>query len=341
MTMKKKTFKNDFPKLLSKFLMVYLPKQRGFSSNTVTNYSYAFKELFEYMKEKENINPSKITIEMLGYASIISFLDYLENEKGVSANTRNNRLAAIKSFMTYVSYEAPEYVNTCSTVSKIKMKKFESKPMNYLTVEATEFLFSTFDQNDPGDLRDLCIILLLYESGARVSELTAIRRSEIKLKAPHTLILHGKGNKSRIVPIDASVVRIIKRYTDLYGIDAEDFLFMNIHGEQLSRKGVAYIVNKCFQRAKQMNPSLFPERISPHSLRHSKATHLLENGVNLIYIRDLLGHASVTTTEIYSKTNPEIKRKHLEEAAQNLIEEAEFNEDEKDNLEEWLNKMIR
>lgn len=341
MTMKKKTFKNDFPKLLSKFLMVYLPKQRGFSSNTVTNYSYAFKELFEYMKEKENINPSKITIEMLGYASIISFLDYLENEKGVSANTRNNRLAAIKSFMTYVSYEAPEYVNTCSIVSKIKMKKFESKPMNYLTVEATEFLFSTFDQNDPGDLRDLCIILLLYESGARVSELTAIRRSEIKLKAPHTLILHGKGNKSRIVPIDASVVRIIKRYTDLYGIDAEDFLFMNIHGEQLSRKGVAYIVNKCFQRAKQMNPSLFPERISPHSLRHSKATHLLENGVNLIYIRDLLGHASVTTTEIYSKTNPEIKRKHLEEAAQNLIEEEEFNEDEKDNLEEWLNKMIR
>lgn len=339
--MKNKELKNDFPKLLSVFLKVYLPKQRGLSENTVISYSYAFREFFEYMKEKENIMPSEITVEMLEYSRIISFLDYLENEKGVSANTRNNRLAAIKSFMTYVSYEAPEYINTCSMVSEIKMKKFENKPMNYLTIEATEFMFSTFDQSDPDDLRDLCIVLLLYESGARVSELTAIRRSEIKLRAPHTLILHGKGNKSRIVPIDASVAKLIRRYAALYNIEAEDYLFMNSHRKQLTRKGITYIVNKCFQRARQLNPSLFPEKISPHSLRHSKATHLLENGVNLIYIRDLLGHASVTTTEIYSKTNPEIKRKHLEKAAESLIEEEEFNESEKDGLEEWLNKMIR
>lgn len=340
MKKKNKELKNDFPKLLSSFLKVYLSKQRGLSENTVISYSYAFREFFEYMKEKENIKPSEITIEMLGYSRIISFLDYLENEKGVSANTRNNRLAAIKSFMTYVSYEAPEYINTCSMVSEIKMKKFESKPMNYLTVEATEFMFSTFDQNDPNDLRDLCIVLLLYESGARVSELTAIRRSEIKLRAPHTLILHGKGNKSRIVPIDASVAKLIRKYAGLYNIEAEDYLFMNSHRKQLTRKGITYIVNKYFQRARKLNPSLFPEKISPHSLRHSKATHLLENGVNLIYIRDLLGHASVTTTEIYSKTNPEIKRKHLEKAAKSLIEEEEFNDSEKDDLEEWLNNMI-
>jgi site-specific recombinase XerD len=338
--MKNKELKNDFPKLLSGFLKVYLPKQRGLSENTVISYSYAFREFFEYMKEKENIMPSEITVEMLEYSRVISFLDYLENEKGVSANTRNNRLAAIKSFMTYVSYEAPEYINTCSMVSEIKMKKFENKPMNYLTIEATEFMFSTFDQSDPDDLRDLCIVLLLYESGARVSELTAIRRSEIKLRAPHTLILHGKGNKSRIVPIDASVAKLIRRYAALYNIEAEDYLFMNSHRQQLTRKGITYIVNKCFQRARTLNPSLFPEKISPHSLRHSKATHLLENGVNLIYIRDLLGHASVTTTEIYSKTNPEIKRKHLEKAAKSLIEEEEFNDSEKDDLEEWLNNMI-
>ena len=339
MKKKNKELKNDFPKLLSSFLKVYLSKQRGLSENTVISYSYAFREFFEYMKEKENIKPSEITIEMLGYSRIISFLDYLENEKGVSANTRNNRLAAIKSFLTYVSYEAPEYINTCSMVSEIKMKKFESKPMNYLTVEATEFMFSTFDQNDPNDLRDLCIVLLLYESGARVSELTAIRRSEIKLRAPHTLILHGKGNKSRIVPIDASVAKLIRKYAGLYNIEAEDYLFMNSHRKQLTRKGITYIVNKYFQRARKLNPSLFPEKISPHSLRHSKATHLLENGVNLIYIRDFLGHVDIKTTEIYAKYDTETKRKAIENAYPDLMQFEIPNWRHDEELLKWLNSL--
>ena len=213
--------------------------------------------------------------------------------------------------------------------------------MNYLTVQAFEFLISIFNKRDLKQLRDMCIILLLYESGARVSELINIKVIEFRQTTPHTLILHGKGNKTRIVPIDSSVASLLTRYISLYNVSDQEYLFFNSRREKLTREGVNYILQVYFKKAKELRPDLFPVTISPHCLRHSKAMHLLENGVNLIYIRDLLGHVSVTTTEIYSKANPEIKRKHITEASKQLIgDDNGYSDEEKDELLNWLKTFI-
>lgn len=159
---------------------------------------------------------------------------------------------------------------------------------------------------------------------------------------PNTVTLTGKGNKARVIPISKNVTTILKVYLKSAGIhDVEHHVFVNRNGKPLSRSGVAYILNKYGQMARAIQPELFTTKFHPHILRHSKAMHLLENGVNLIYIRDFLGHSSVTTTEIYARCNPELKRKYIEKAS-NLITEQieEYNDEEKSTLLEWLRKNI-
>lgn len=332
---------SDFERMIDNFFNKYLIVQRGLSEHTRKTYRDCFVELFEYIKSSKKINPDKIEIDNLDLNTINAFLDYLEETKNVSASTRNNRLAAIKSFFKYVMYHKPKYLSLCSLILSIKQKKTESKPMNYLTIKAYKFLLSIFNKDNKKELRDLCIISLLYESGARVSELINIRKLEIRLSSPSTLVLHGKGNKTRLVPIDLAISKLLSRYIDIYKVKDDDWLFFNSRREKLTREGVNFLLQKYFNKAKEQEPELFPSTISPHCLRHSKAMHLLENGVELIYIRDLLGHASVTTTEIYSKVNPEIKRKHIEEATKELIgDDKDYSDIEESKLLTWLKTMI-
>lgn len=330
---------NDFSKLVSEFFMRYLSNQKNASENTIKTYRDAFVLLLEFMKIK-GYEANKIKMTDFNYDLINEFLDWLENDKKISISTRNNRLAAVKSFFKYVSYHKPEYISICSSILEIHKKKTQSVPMNYLTIEAFKTLLGSFDQNDRKDLRDLSIILLLYESGARVSELINIKFKDLKFNKPSSVVLYGKGNKVRIVPLDYSVIELLNRYINIFNVKENDYLFFNSKKEKLTREGVNYILQKHFQKAKDKNIIIFPSKISPHCIRHSKAMHLLENGVNLIYIRDILGHSSVTTTEIYSKANPEIKRKHLLEATQQLDIQDDYDEEEKNELLEWLKNAI-
>ena len=330
---------NEFSKIVSDFFIKYLTLQKGSSENTLKTYRDAFIQLLEFMKSKgKTVN--KIKISDFNYDLIIEFLNWLEESKKISISTRNNRLAAIKSFFRYVSYHKPEYLNICIPILEIRKKKTTNKPMNYLTIDAFEYLVQSFNKSDTSDLRDLAIILLLYESGARVSELINIKLSDIQLSKPSTITLYGKGKKIRIVPLDPTVVNLIKKYVQIYGVKNDGYLFFNSKKEKLTREGINYIIQKHFIKVKKENKTMFPSSISPHSFRHSKAMHLLENGVNLIYIRDILGHSSVTTTEIYSKANPEIKRKHLLEASKQLNINNIYNEDDKNLLLEWLKNSI-
>lgn len=331
----------DFTLLLNGFFTKYLTVERGMSENTIKTYRDCIVQILEYLREIKNIRADKVKLSDLDRDTVNDFLNWLENQKQVETSTRNNRLAAIKSFFKYISYHEPKHLKQCSMILEIKQKKFESKPMNYLTVKAFEYLISIFDRNDRRQLRDLCIILLLYESGARVSELTNIKAMEFRNTAPHTLVLHGKGNKTRIVPVDPSVAGLVNQYIELYRVTDNDYLFFNSRRNKLTREGINHILQKYFESAKAKESDLFPDGISPHCLRHSRAMHLLENGVNLIYIRDLLGHKSVATTEIYSKANPEIKRKYIEEATRNLIgNDLDFNEDQKEELLLWLKSFV-
>lgn len=331
---------NDFSKLLSDYFLKYLLNQKGVSENTIKTYRDAFVLLLKYMASNKSIKAYHVKINDFSYETINEFLDWLEEIKGVSVSTRNNRLAAIKSFFRYVSYVDPEYLEICSSILSIQKKKCNSKTMNYLSINAYIDFISRFNKNDLKDLRDLCVVILLYESGARVSELINVRKKDLHLEKTYTVILQGKGRKIRSVPLDYSVVKILNKYIKKYNVSDEDFLFFNARRNKLTREGVNYILQKHFKIAKEINNLLYPSTISPHCIRHSRAMHLLENGVNLIYIRDLLGHSSVTVTEIYSKANPEIKRKQILENASRIEMKEDYEEEEKENLLEWLRNSI-
>lgn len=330
----------DFARLINDYFVKYLTEQKGAGPNTLKTYRDTFVQLLQFMNEKKHIHADKIEVDSFNYDIINEFLVFLEDEKGVATSTRNNRLAAIKSFFKYIGYHEPKYLNISISIREISKKKSESKQMSYLSVNAMEDFLNSFDKTNHKELRCFCIITLLYESGARVTELCNVHRYDLRIEKPFTLILHGKGNKIRSVPLDKFVVDIIKNYIFEYDVHDNDFLFFNSRREKLTREGINFILHKYFERARTKNAALYPATISAHCLRHTKAMHLLENGVNLIYIRDLLGHASVTTTEIYSKANPEVKRKHIEEASQILDINLGYSKEETDELLNWLKNNI-
>lgn len=192
--------------------------------------------------------------------------------------------------------------------------------------------------------RDLSIIALMYDTGARVQEIADLQVADIRAKAPATIKLTGKGNKTRIIPLMPQTINILRKYMAdnelLDEVKEKQPLFSNRMRKKMTRAGLSYILNKYVEQARIANNNLFPKKMSAHVLRHSKAVHLLQSGVNLIYIRDFLGHSSVTTTEIYAKSNPEIKRKAIEEASAKVLPKEKFSVKEKEDLSEWLKTVI-
>ena len=181
----------------------------------------------------------------------------------------------------------------------------------------------------------------MYETGSRINELINIRLCDINFSNTPYIILYGKGNKTRSVPISKGVMNMLKKYLHNFNINnPNDYILKNRFNEQISRYGVQHIIDTYIEKAKGKYPSYYTQKITNHSFRHSKAMHLLEAGVNLIYIRDILGHKSVTTTEIYAKTNPEIKRKAIEENSQSIKVNDRYDTKNKNELLYWLKNYV-
>ena len=236
--------------------------------------------------------------------------------------------------------DTPAYMEQCRSVLSIRLKKAEKMPVDYISIQGIRLLEMP-DCMEPAGRRDLALLALMYDSGARVQEIADLRTGNIQLQKPYTVKVTGKGNKTRIVPLMPQTANIIKNYlSDTKQISAEMPLFYSYSGKKLTRAGIAYILKKYVWLAREQNPVLYPDKVSPHTLRHSKSMHLLEGGVNLVYIRDFLGHSSITTTEIYARANPEIKRKAIEEASASILPEEKFDRQEKADLIAWLKELI-
>lgn len=312
-----KNKQTSLPYIVSRFFTVYLPGERGFSEATIISYRDTFKQLLSFCKSHLGVHPDKLTVNDLSRNMIAEFLKFLEAE-GKTVSTQNQRLAAIKCFFGYIQYAFPEYLDVASGVLQMRMKKQPEPAVNYMSVDGVACVLRQPDMNSHHGFRDTLMMTILYDSGARVSEITKIHIGDIRLHPPATIVLHGKGSKDRIVPLSSKTAELIGEYMKRKGLltamHRDKYLFTNRSGEQLTRAGVAYILRKYVEAARNENPDLIPEKFSPHCMRHSKAMHLLQAGVAIIYIRDFLGHESVKTTEVYAKADGKSKRAALEAA---------------------------
>ncbi|MFT4094551.1 MAG: site-specific integrase [Niabella sp.] len=333
----------DFSKYISDFISRYLPNEKGVSPNTITAYRDTFVLLLNFVQEHKRIKVEKLSLESITKETILEFLDHLEKSRKCSKSTRNARLAAIHSFYKYLQGETLHYLHECQKILSIKFKRSANKSLNYPSIEGIKLLLEQPDASTIKGRRDLTLLALLYDSGARVQEIIDLAPSSLRLNKPCTIKIIGKGNKARIVPMLDMQTDHLKNYLKEHMLNepyANRYpLFFNSRKEKLTRAGVGYIIDKYARAARKVNEQLIPEKFSPHSLRHSKAMHLLQAGVNLVYIRDILGHVSIQTTEIYAKADSMQKRKALESAYVNINpkEEAQWVKDE--GLIAWLKRF--
>ena len=333
--------KNTFSYHLTKYFAEYLPKQTAASPNTILSYRDTFVQLMGFYKSECHLPPEKLEYGDFTAANIEAFLSHLEATRGISISTRNQRLAAIHAFFRYLQYRDPAGFEQCAQVLSVPFKKVPVTPMNYMSVEEVQLLFSIPDQRQDSQLRDLSIMVLLYETGARVQELIDLCPVNIRFSATVVAELHGKGNKTRLVPVNADAAAIVRNYIRRCNrTGASEPLFVNRKGEKLTRAGIQYIIDKYVSTARIQRPELFKNKITNHCFRHSKAMHLLEAGVNLIYIRDLLGHTSVVTTEIYAKTNPTVKEEQLKKHCISVKTPQRYSGKQKEDLIDWLKKNL-
>lgn len=338
--MKQTVYITDMAMLLKDFFETYLPKERGVSGHTIRSYSATFQSLYSFFKGSKGIRADKLSVKDLSRQSINGYLDWLETEKGNKVQTRNSRLASIKAFCHYAQYKDFNNLAKWQEILSIKSKKADMPYMSFLTQEGMRALLSEVPTDTLQGRRHLAILAFMYDTGARANELISFSAHNLNLTRPYHVVLLGKGRKKRIVPIHEKLVLILKAYMKDANIEPDNIsrqpMFVNAHGRKLTSAGLTHIIMMYADKVREKHPVLIPDRLSPHSFRHSKATHLLQAGMNIIYVRDFLGHSSVRTTEGYVRMDSEQKRKALEAAAADIVPQSQITETWNDD-EELLN----
>jgi integrase/recombinase XerD len=309
--------RNDFVDYIQLYFTKFLTLQRGMSPNTVASYSDAISLFLVFCAEKKKVRPEKLTFQRINKTMIEEFCNWLEKERKNSISTRNQRLGAIHAFFSYTMIEEPAYAALCRDILSIRMKKQPQVPPKYLSIEELKLLLNMPDRASCQGRRDIVLLTLLYDTAARVQELIDLQVGDVNFKNYPTVTLRGKGNKTRIVPIMSETTKMVEGYLkeNQRNGNTSNVLFPNRAGTKLTRAGINYILDKYILKAKEKSPDLFKGVITPHTIRHSKASHLVQSNINIYYIRDFLGHVSVKTTEIYATCNPEFTRKALENAS--------------------------
>ena len=322
--MRNKNIPTDFARCVTRFLTSHLPGERNLSPQTIKSYGIALKMYIEYLDSSIGLKTERIELKDVTADRIIGFLASMEGL--VSPKTNNQRLSAIKTFVRYALLEYPAFLLDGQRILAISSKRCPEHEIDYLEKDAMKALLMAPNQKSAQGRRDLAIIAMLYDTGARIQELIDVKLKDVRLVKPETVTLLGKGNKMRAVPIMTETAKIVESYMLDRGFmgqsaSSELYLFNSTNRAQFTRPGITKILKRHLQAAKKANPKIiFPVDIHPHALRASKAIHLIESGVNIIAIRDLLGHASVSTTQVYIKINSQAKRDAITQAYPSLTE---------------------
>ena len=297
---------------ITAFLQQFLSVERGVSVNTCESYAYAFKLLFEYASKCLKVNPSELHLEQLDARLIVSFLNYLETSRGNGPNTRNIRLAAIKSFMHFMEYRVPTALEQIRRILVIPAKKVDTPLVRHLTVEEMQAILNTPEPTHRSGIRDRAMLHLCFAGGLRVSELIGLRIDDLDLQPTPSIIVHGKGRKERCLPLWKETASALRSWLAVRGKALVPELFLNARGLPMTRSGFEYILRKHVRIAANNCPSLLKKRVSPHVLRHTCALTVLQATKDMRKVSLWLGHASMQSTEIYTRADPSVKLEALE-----------------------------
>lgn len=314
------TLKSETPSLqtlIQNYFLQRLMQQRKVSYQTVSSYKDTIRIYLQYLKNSYGLSATEADIQHFDLNYLQDFCKYLEDKRNNKATTINNRIAAIKSFMHYVSEVEPAYCAISKRALMLPAQKQEQPTMDFITKEEFNSLIEVCEINTFIGSRDKLMLMIMYNTGTRVSELLEIKLSDIHNadSVNHaSILIHGKGRKQREVPLWKSTTQYINKYLADYPSNNNVNVFINKNGDKLTRSGVRTRINKLVSQATAHAPSLTEKNITPHTFRHSVAMNLLASGVDISTIAIWLGHSSIETTHKYMVADLEIKRKAMEKA---------------------------
>ena len=304
----------SFAVLLRDFFLRRLVSERGVSAHTVASYRDSFELLLRFVARRTGRSPATLDVEDLDAPLVLAFLDHLETERGNCCRTRNARLTAIRSFMRYVAMRSPTALAVAQRVLAIPTKRVDVPVLGHLTREEMDAILDAPSTTTWSGQRDRVLLAVLYNTGARVSELTRLCVADVLLDRECAVLLHGKGRKERVVPLWKSTARALRGWLVRIERSPSSPVLPSRAGSALSRSGVAYRLRLAVALAKERCPSLATRRVSPHTVRHTTAMHLLQAGVDLSVIALWLGHESPNTTHRYLEADLQTKEAALAKA---------------------------
>jgi integrase/recombinase XerD len=293
---------------IRRFLLEYAASERNLSPNTRASYRDMLVLLLPFVARSKGASVDELAVTDLSAEVVRAFLAHLEKERRCSTSTRNQRLASIHALARFIGAHSPQHVEWCAQIRMVPIKKGIATSITYLEKPEIDALLAAPDQSSSQGARDHALLLFLYNSGARASEAASLRIGDIDWHAKSVRII-GKGSKERRCPLWANTIEELRRLAGQRPNDAP--VFLNRRGEPITRYGIHTMVERYVAKLRATTPQLRDKRISPHVIRHSTATHLLQAGVDINTIRAWLGHVSLDTTNIYAETDLATKKRAL------------------------------
>jgi site-specific recombinase XerD len=295
--------------LLESFFDKRLIEQQNVSQNTVDSYKYIWRMFLRYLTGVKKKPRAQLMLNDVTAETLLDFFNYIESERKCCIRTRNQRRAMFRSFAKHVILNEPQYMQQFQRIMAIPSKRYERKVLSFLTRTEIDAILATFDMNTQLGRRDYTLLMLMYNTGARVSEIASVRCCDIGIAR---ITIHGKGSKDRIMPIWPETVELIKTLMTAESLSSDQHLFLNNRGQPITRSGITYVLDEAVKTAAKTCCSLQGRKISPHIIRHTTAMHLLQSGVDINQIRMWLGHVHLDTTHGYIEADLDMKRQALE-----------------------------
>jgi integrase/recombinase XerD len=326
---------------IKRFFSHYLPVHKGLAVNTILAYRDAIKLLLCYASDTLNKSVDELCVEDIDESLVLDFLEHVENTRGCTARTRNARLAAIRALFGFIGREQPAVLLDCQRIRTIPIKRTHHQTIDYLEENEIQALLNAVKLDSRSGVRDKALMLLLYNTGARVSEVVELKVADLRFNGVGQVELLGKGKKYRRCPLWPETVEALQDYLNQRTAKdpAAQQLFLNANGLPLTRFGVRHIIGKYATSAESQCPSIATKAVNPHTIRHTTAMHLVRAGNDVNMVSYWLGHADINTTHIYVEIDMEMKRRMLEKtAAPDVKKPLPWH---KPDVLEWLNALAK